>query len=183
MQTRTRQLTLSAMFTAFGVLFPIVFHSLGLGSTFLPMFWPIAVAAYFLSTPIAVATAVASPLLSSLLTGMPPISPPILHVMLAELIMMVLGIRLFFAQWRRGALVSLAAGLAVSRFTLFLIILVAAPLLGLPAKVFSTAMVVRGVPGIIGMLILLPIAVARIKRVHYLPPKKAYVTSTSKLLQ
>ena len=171
------------MFTALGVLFPIVFHSLGLGSTFLPMFWPIAAAAYFLAAPMAAAAAIVSPLLSSLLTGMPPISPPILHVMMLELIVLVLTIRLFFAKWRRGALVSLAAGLAVSRFTLYLSILIAAPLLGLPATVFSVAMVARGAPGIIGMLIFLPIAVARIKRVHYWPPKKAHVASTSKLFQ
>ena len=40
MKNRTLQLTLSACFIAMGVGTPILFHQIGLGRTFMPMFWP-----------------------------------------------------------------------------------------------------------------------------------------------
>lgn len=164
MQKRTRQLTLSAMFVALSVLFPIFFHSIGLGSIFLPMFWPIAAAAFFLPMPLALTVSLLSPLLSSLMTGMPPISPPILHVMSLELLALAASIQWLHQKRGWGIIVSLLAGLFCSRFVLFIIILVAAPLLSLPPKIFSIAMVVKGIPGMVAMLILLPVIIGRIRK-------------------
>jgi hypothetical protein len=180
-QKRTRQLTLSAMFVALSVLFPIFFHSIGLGSIFMPMFWPIAAAAFFLSMPLALAVSLLSPLLSSLTTGMPPISPPILHVMVLELSALAATIQWLHQKRGWSVLISLFAGLVTSRFILFIIVLVAAPLLGLPPKIFSIAMVVKGLPGMVIMLILVPVIVGRIRNEPFLISKKPHVHRASTL--
>lgn len=181
MLKRTRQLTLSAMFVALAVLFPIFFHSIGLGSIFLPMLWPIAAAAFFLPMPLVLTVSFLSPLISSLLTGMPPISPPILHVMALESAALAATIQWLSQKRGWGIVVSLLAGLLCSRVVLFLIVLIAAPLLGLPPKIFSIAMVVKGIPGVIAMLILLPVIIGRIKNEHLFSSKKPHVHRTSTL--
>ncbi|RPH90884.1 MAG: hypothetical protein EHM72_18610 [Calditrichaeota bacterium] len=145
----------------------------------MPMFWPIAASAFFLTWPYTAAVACLAPLVSSLMTGMPPISPPILHVMVIELFVLVTTIRGMRNKNIGGMLVALAAGLLLSRIVLFLIVAVAAPLLGLPGKVFSMAMVIKGVPGIVLMLILLPIVVCRIRHEPFWMTRKENVKATS----
>jgi hypothetical protein len=172
---------MSAMFVALSVLFPIFFHSIGLGSIFMPMFWPIAAAAFFLPMPLVLTISLLSPLLSSLLTGMPPISPPILHVMALELSTLAVTIQWLHQTRRWGIIASLLAGLILSRLVLFIIVLVAAPLLGLPPKIFSIAMVVKGLPGMMIMLLLLPVIIGRIKNEPVFTVKKAHVHRASTL--
>ncbi len=163
MNKRTQQMTLSAMFMAFGVLFPMLFHGLGLGSIFLPMFWPVAAAAFFLDAPLAIAVALLAPVLSSMITGMPPVSPPILQVMMAELFFLAAATSLFYTRTRWGIFWPLLIGLLLSRIVLFLTVIALAPLLGLPPTMFSVTMVVQGMPGVVAILILLPIVMNRIK--------------------
>ena len=163
-QRRTQQLTLSAMFVALAVLFPMLFHTVGLGATFLPMFWPVAAAAFFLSAPLAVAVGILAPLLSFLTTGMPPISPPILHVIIVELLAMIGTIELLYHKTKLGLTWILLLGLIFSRIVLFFVVMVLAPLLGLPEKLFSAGMVIQGLPGVLAILIVVPITVSRIKR-------------------
>ncbi len=160
----TKHLTLTAVFIALGLLVPMVFHAMGLGSTFLPMFWPVATGAFFLPLLYAVILGLLTPFLSALLTGMPPLSPPIAYMMMAELIAMNLTITLLHENTRLGPFVTLLISLLVSRGVLMIFVYLLAPLLGLPAKWFSLAIVLRGVPGMIGMLIFLPPLVSRIKK-------------------
>ena len=163
MKKKTYQLTLSAMFVALGVLFPMLFHSVGLGSAFLPLFWPIAAAAFFLDLPLALAVALLTPIVSSLITGMPPVSPPILQVILLELAMLASATVLFYSRTRWGLLWPLLIGLILSRIILILVVAILAPLLGLPPKLFSLTMLVQGMPGVIAIVILVPILINRIK--------------------
>ncbi len=149
------------MFMALAILFPMLF--LALGATFLPMFWPIVTAAFFLNLPLALGVGILAPLLSSLMTGMPPISPPILHVMTVEFIFLTATIVLLYRRTALGLFWIQLIGLLVSRFILFLIVMVFAPVLGLPGKLFSIGFVLQGVPGIIIMMIIIPIILSRIK--------------------
>lgn len=162
MQKRTRQLTLGAMFVALSVLFPMLFHAVGLGATFLPMFWPVATAAFFLNPPLALGVAVLAPLLSSLMTGMPPVTPPILHIVLTQLVFMNATI-VMLRRRQLGAVWSVFLGLFISQIVLFFVVMVLAPILGLPGKLFSIAMVFQGLPGAAAILICVPIFVSRIK--------------------
>jgi hypothetical protein len=152
------------MFMALAILFPMLFHAVGLGATFLPMFWPIVAAAFFLNLPLAIGVGILAPLLSSLMTGMPPISPPILHVMTAEFIALTTTIVLLYRRTKLGLFWVQLIGLLVSRFVLFFIVMILAPILGLPEKLFSIGFVLLGMPGIIIMLIIIPIILNRIKR-------------------
>lgn len=163
MKKRTQQLTLSAMFVALGVLFPMLFHGVGLGSIFLPLYWPVAVAAFFLDVPLTIAVALLAPLLSSLVTGMPPVSPPVLQVIMLELFVLGGVTILCYSKTRWGLIWPLLAGLMLSRIVLFFVIIAMAPLLNLPPKAFSMTILIQGTPGIIAILILAPIIVNRIK--------------------
>ncbi|MDZ7371755.1 MAG: ECF transporter S component [candidate division KSB1 bacterium] len=180
MKSQTRLLTLSAMFTALGVLFPMLFHAIGLGAVFLPMFWPIAAAAFFLPLRETAIVALAAPVLSWLLTGMPPASPPILQVMVFELETLACTTALLYRK-QFGQWISLAAGLFLSRLTLFLFILILAPLFGLPQKVFSIGWTLRGVPGLAAMLLIIPPLAAKVKR-EKLRVMKKHVETSSPLL-
>ena len=163
MRKKTLALTLSAMFVALGVLFPIMFHSVGLGSIFLPMFWPIAAAAFFLDWPIAVAAAVLTPLVSSLFTGMPPVSPPIMQMIMLELSVLAYATVAVYRRTRLGLFWPLLIGLIFSRIMLILFIVIVAPLFGLPPKLFSLGLLMQGLPGVMTILIVTPIIVSRIK--------------------
>jgi hypothetical protein len=161
MRFSTRQVTLAGMFIALGVLFPILFHAIGAGSIFLPMFWPVALATFYLSVPVAAAVALITPLLSTLLTGMPPLSPPIMHLIMVELTVLA-GVTGYLHHHHRWSLFwSLTAGLFVSRIALFIATVPMAELLGLPPALTSGIMVVKGLPGIVLMLFIIPVFINR----------------------
>jgi len=158
----SRHLTKSAMLIALAVLFPIVFHAVGLGAAFLPLFWPVAAAIFLLPLHFVLLVSVLAPVVSSLLTGMPPISPPILQVMIAELVAMVLVGFLFYYKFYLSTFWALLAGLLASRIVLFFIVSLLAPLLGLPSQIFSIVWVTRGIPGILLMLFFIPLLITRL---------------------
>jgi hypothetical protein len=160
----TRHITLSSFFIALGLLLPMVFHLVGLGSAFLPMFWPVAMAAFLLPWPFALAVAVGTPILSSLMTGMPPISPPILQMMLAELSVLALVITLFPKSIARSPFWALAAGIFASRVIGFFSAMLLARILGLPPTWSAAAMMVKGLPGLAMMFFIIPILVKRLQQ-------------------
>lgn len=151
------------MFIALGVLMPIVFHGVGLGSIFLPMFWPVAAAAFFLPVSFAILVGILTPLVSFLFTGMPPISPPILYIMIFELLSLSLVTSLLYHKTRWGIFWPLLAGLLCSRIVLFFITIPLASILGLPSKIASTAYVLQGMPGIVLILIIISLLINRMK--------------------
>jgi hypothetical protein len=158
----TQKLTLSAAFLALGVLFPILFHAVGLGSVFLPMYWPVAAAGFFLPLPFAVWVGVITPALSFLLTGMPPVSPPILQVMAPELAVLAFLTGLLYRKARMAIWPSVFVGLLASRFALFLGAGLLGKALGLPPRWASPAMLAKSLPGVLAILILVPPLVGRL---------------------
>jgi hypothetical protein len=161
MRLPTRDLTLSAVLVALGVLIPIVFHGVGLGSVFLPMFLPIAVAPFYLSLHYAIAVGAITPVISSMFTGMPPVSPPIAQVMIFEGAVLAGLTGWLYHHRQLSAVFSLLLGLLASRLVLFLWTLVLMPLLGLRGEVFSLAWVAKGTPGVVLILLVVPILVFR----------------------
>ncbi|HEX9933727.1 MAG TPA: ECF transporter S component [bacterium] len=159
----TQKLTLSAVFVALGILFPVLFHTIGLGSVFLPMFWPVAVAGMLLPFPNAVLVGVLTPVLSFALTGMPPASPPILYVMAAELACLSGTIAMLMSRTRWGLFWILFLSLLLSRIVLFLLSRILAPILGLPPNWISWYSVLKGLPGAAVMLAVVPAIVGRLK--------------------
>lgn len=161
MTPRTQKITLSAMFISLGILFPLLFHATGLGAVFLPMYWPVAAAGYFLSPLFCVLAGVITPGLSFLLTGMP--QPPVLQIMAAELA--VLSVMISLAHGRAGmpVFVALLLGLVTSRIVLFAAAGLMGSFLGIPPRFASLAYVAKGLPGIIAILVLVPLLVGRLK--------------------
>jgi hypothetical protein len=168
MNKTTNTITKSALFIALGILLPMILHPFGLGSVLLPMFWPIALSGYFLPLTFALMVGIATPLLSSLITGMPPVSPPIVYVMMVELAVLASVISYLYHHTTLKLFWPLLIGLILSRFSLFLAVYLLLPLLGLPPKFFSLAVVIRGIPGVGVMLILIPFIAKRLNKSLYL---------------
>jgi hypothetical protein len=164
MQTPVKNLTLSALFIALGVLIPILFHGFGLGSVFLPMFWPVAACPFFVPVSYAVAVGALTPFVSTLLTGMPPLSPPVLPMMVVELIVLAGATGWFYRKTALGIFWVLLIGLLVSRVINFFIAAALAPILGLPSIWVAVAFSAKGFPGITVMLVCVPIFVNRFKK-------------------
>ncbi|MBN1894636.1 ECF transporter S component [bacterium] len=161
MTARTQHLALSGLFIAIGILLPMLFHAAGLGKMFLPMFFPVAACAFFLPFPFALSVSIATPVLSFVMTGMPPV--PDLLIMILELPVMAGCLSLLSAKTRLGSFWKTAAGLLAGRATGFLAARLMAPFFGLPKTFLSFAYLVRGFPGMILLIILLPLFLLRIK--------------------
>ncbi|MCU0289629.1 MAG: ECF transporter S component, partial [Acidobacteria bacterium] len=59
-------LLLAGLFMALALVLPLLFHAIGLGSAFLPMFFPIIAAGFLVTLPAALVVGVMSPLVSAL---------------------------------------------------------------------------------------------------------------------
>lgn len=82
---RSKKITLSAMFIAFGIILPMIFHTVNLaGQIFLPMHIPILISGFLLGPYYGATIGIITPILSSLMTGMPPLIP-IMPIMSFEL--------------------------------------------------------------------------------------------------
>jgi hypothetical protein len=152
-----RFVPLSALFSVLGILFPLLFHLIGLGSTFLPMFIPVVMASTLLPVRFAISVAVITPLASFLFTGMPPLYPPILLVVVLELIIISFITSNLYFRLKRSIWVTLFIALVADRVMLFLFITYFAEYFGFPADFYSFAAVLYGIPGIILILIIIPL--------------------------
>jgi hypothetical protein len=82
---QARDMVLGGLFGALGIVVPMLFHAVGLGKVFLPMYLPILALGLMVSWEVALIVGCATPLLSAVLTGMPPLAPPIAALMATEL--------------------------------------------------------------------------------------------------
>jgi len=149
---REKEIVIAAVFGALGVVIPILFHVIGLGSIFLPMYLPIAVLGFLVSIPAALATGIITPLFSAVVTGMPPFYPPIAPIMCIELSMLAGSISLFYRRLRWSIWISLICAILLSRLMFVLILWLVIPLLDLPPGVLTVAALVSGIPGILLMI-------------------------------
>lgn len=158
-----RLLPLAAMFTALGVLFPQLFHMLGLGSTFLPMFLPVLAAGMLLPLRLSLIVGILTPLASWMLTGMPPLSPPILPLLVIELaaVALVSGTLRQGLRWPVMAVVMVA--MAADRLLLLLIIEGVSAVAGVRHPLLGPAAVLAGLPGVLLAVFVLPPAVRLIE--------------------
>jgi len=157
-----KNLTTSALIITLGIVIPIAFHAIGMGSVFLPMYWPLATGAFFLFPRWAIVTGIITPTLSFVLTGMPPVSPPILPVMIAELTILTFTISYLNQKETLGVLWILMIGLVLSKLILFVAAWLISPVIGLPPELISISSVIHGLPGTVVILILVPLIVKRL---------------------
>jgi hypothetical protein len=147
---------LAGLFLAAALILPVFFHVLGLGSAFMPMFIPLALAGFLVVPPLAMITGASAPLVSALLTGMPPFYPPIAFLMMAEGLLFT-GLPRALQRWfRLPVWAALLAILLLDRLLLFLMVRAMAALMELPPSLLGWATVLHGLPGLALMLAVLP---------------------------
>ncbi|MGM0484913.1 MAG: hypothetical protein ACQERI_10225 [Candidatus Krumholzibacteriota bacterium] len=158
-------LILTVIFSAFGVLIPVLFHLVGLGSIFLPMFIPLAAGAFFLSPVNALILGMFTPLASALLTGMPPFYPPVALIMMAGLGVFCITISVLSHRTPLPRIAVLSVAILAERIILLLFLSVIMPALKISYGAFSFYELVKGAPGMILILVTVPLMVRWLERV------------------
>ena len=146
----TKQLILSGLFIAFGIILPMCFHLLNMGGpVFLPMHIPVLIAGFLLGPVCGAIVGVITPILSGLLTSMPPILPT-MPIMALELCGYGLISGIVFSTTNK-IYVSLISAMVVGRIFAF------APDIN-PMMYIVTA-ITTAVPGMVIQLIFIPILI------------------------
>jgi len=160
---QTGRLVGSSAFIAFGIIFPILFHSFGAsGSIFLPMHFPVLIAGLFLGSYSGFIVGVLTPIISSFLTGMPPVMP-VLPVMVVELSIYGVVSGYVYRRKSRNLLIALLCSMLAGRMAATIIVYIMATMLhiNLSPIAYITTGVVTGLPGIMIQFITVPLLVKR----------------------
>lgn len=155
---------LAGLFLALALTFPLLFHAVGLGSAFLPMFFPIVAAGFLVRPRFSLMVGALSPLVSAVLTGMPPFYPPIAFIMVVEGVVLTMAPYLFHRKLKINVFVSLVLTLILDRLALLVAVVGIASVMDLPEGVLGIASVLQGLPGIGVMLVVVPPLVVAMKR-------------------
>jgi len=172
-----RDLALGGLFGALAIVIPIAFHALapGLGSVFLPMYYPILALGLLASWEVAVVVGVLAPVLSMAFTGMPP--PHIAVIMACELA--ALGaVASLMRSWRVGIWPSALISLIASRVVGVGIVVAVLPLFGIHRE-YALLGFIASLPGIIILLTVVPAAVYAIERTSMMGRRTSAVSRES----
>ena len=151
-----RDLLLGGLFVSLAIVLPILFHAVGLGSAFLPMFFPIITAGFLVALPVAVTVGFISPLTSALLTGMPPFYPPLAIIMMVEGV--VLGGIPAILHQKHSLKVwpTLVITILADRLVLFVGVVLSAMWLNIPEEVLGLAALISSLPGVVFIFVVIP---------------------------
>jgi hypothetical protein len=142
----------------------MLFHLLGLGSIFLPMYIPLAIGSYLMNRTNAAMTGFFTPLISAALTGMPPFYPPVAFIMMLQLTVFCLLISLLKGRFR-NPLLAFAPAIIADRLILAGLNFLILPLFALKPMLLTGYDLLKGLPGIILMLILIPLIVPQCRKI------------------
>lgn len=164
----TRDITLSGLFIALGLVLPMLSHMIAAGNVLLPMHIPILIAGFCLSLPCAAAVGIITPILSSLLTGMPLLFP-VLPYMAFELLTYAVVANILYRKFKLNSYVSLiismVAGRIVSSFVVWILASFFTAKLPSPL-IFLSGIVMKGAPGIILQILIIPPVIFILNRYH-----------------
>jgi len=169
---RARDLVLGGLFGALGITVPMLFHAVGVGKVFMPMYLPILAVGLLVSWEVGLIVGCATPLLSAVLTGMPPLAPPIAVLMACELA--VLAVTASLIRARGGGVWSAVVGAIVASHLVGVIALCTlGRLLGLDQGIWQYTVVslLMSWPGVMLQLTVVPGAVHAIERASTLGPR------------
>lgn len=155
----TEEVTIAVIFSALGIIIPILFHLIGLGSVFLPMFLPLAAGAFLMSPGYALLAGSMTPLFSALLTGMPPFYPPVAFLMMIELGAFCFTISMLKRKTSLHNTAVLAIAVLIERGIMIALYYGIMPLFGINFGLFTAYALIKGLPGIILMFIIIPLFV------------------------
>lgn len=161
-----RRMVFSALFVAFGLIIPALFHAVGMGGpVFLPMHIPVLIGGLVLGPAAGLVIGLMTPLLSALVTGMPPIGSPIVFLMTVELACYGL-IAGGLMKWRGNLLLSLGGALLGGRIALGLAVAVVRLVIPFPGTpvAFVTGSLVTSLPGLAIQIVVVPLLAAALLR-------------------
>lgn len=159
----SKQITLTALFIAMGVILPILFHQVALsGRIFLPMHIPVFLAGIYVGPIGGLIVGLVCPGLGFLLTGMPP--PYAVPLMSLELAVYGVSIGILI-KLIKFPMVSLVLAMILGRLAFALGLFVFGLFLSLPygPKAFLKVSVITGLPGIAIQLVLIPLLMEAIQ--------------------
>jgi len=163
---KIKELMLGGIFIAIGLVLPIFFHQFGLlGPIFLPMHIPVLIAGCVVSPGLALLIGLITPFLSSVFTGMPPFFP-IMPIMIIELGAYGLFTSIFYRKFRINIYLSLIISMIIGRILAGFSVYILVVLFGVKmnALLFVKGAIIKGIPGIIIQLILIPLCIYLLKK-------------------
>ena len=166
MKNNLTQIAAAGLFVAFGLVLPMMFHAVGLGSTFLPMHIPDLLAGFMLDAPVALVVGAMTPFLSSMFTGMPP-AFPVMPYMVFELATYGFVTSYLYRKLNLNVYVSLIGSMICGRIVAGIVVWALTMLFAarLPAPIaFIASSVVTGLPGIVIQLVFIPAVVVALEK-------------------
>lgn len=160
---QVKQLILAAMFGALAILFPIIFHLIGQGAVFLPMFFPILLMGFFVRFRYAVVVGFLVPYISGFLTKMPPLFP-IGVVMSVECAVLAGTASILTDKFNWKVYPTMFLSIIAERIILVIFILLFNYLLPQFAKPYSWVVMIKSLPGIAMQIIFIPPIVVLLKK-------------------
>lgn len=155
---KTKELVLSGLLIASGVILPMMFHMFGMtGPIVLPMHIPVLIGGFLLSPHFALILGIVTPILSGLLTGM-PVMFPMAVIMAVELGVYGLTAALATRKFKLSIIPSLVISMISGRIAAGLTVAALVQLFGVKMDPFMyvKGAVLTGLPGILIQLIFLP---------------------------
>ncbi len=155
-----RELAYCGLFGAAALLLPVLFHVVHLGHVFMPMYVPLVTLAFFVGPLPAALTALIAPLLSGAVTGMPPFFPPVAVWMAIELAAMTAIIASVRARWPHvNEWIVLVPTLVLGRVLHVGLVYAFSLAIELPATFMAGLSFLSGWPGIVLMIVAVPLIV------------------------
>lgn len=174
--SKTRQLTLAALFLALGLIMPFLTAQIPtVGSRLLPMHIPVLLGGFVLGGPYGAIIGFITPLLRSALFGMPPMFPTA-TCMAFELATYGFVTGYLYQQLKKNIVniyITLIFSMIIGRIVWGLVSLL---IYSLQGNTFTMTMFVAGgltnaIPGMILQIILIPILVLALQKAHLLYEK------------
>lgn len=160
----TKKLVYTAVFLALGILFPMLFHLLGLpGQVLLPMHVPIFLGALTLGPISGFIVGILIPILSSLLTGMPPMIPMV-PIMVFELAAYGFFAGFLYEKYPKNVFIPLIAAMIIGRIVAGIAAWSVFNIFNMDEiniLTYISSSFVKGLPGIIMSLVLVPLLYKR----------------------
>ena len=159
-----RGMVTSAAMAALGIILPMVFHAVGLGSKFMPMVLVLLLNGFLSPLPWAMLTGAVVPIASGLMTGMPPLYPPYCLAMSGEMALASGLAALVYRATQRRIWPALLATVIFDRAASVALAYALADKFGLPPRIVSIASFAQGLPGIVLQLTVIPLVVSALAR-------------------
>lgn len=161
----TRELVLSGLLLAAGLILPMIFHMFSMtGPVFLPMHIPVLIGGLLLPPSLAIPLGIITPLLSSTLTGM-PVAFPMAPIMAVELGVYGLSASIATRKLKLNSVLALIIAMVDGRIAAGLAVAVLVKLFGVNMNpiMFVKGAIVTGLPGLIIQLIFIPALIYALK--------------------